>query len=206
MNIKLTFFEEVLGTKSANKQIFLDWIASKHPSGVIQKDEAESIKEMEDGGTSIFSRLPDGKPMIFDYQIKGFFKDACAALNRCDQSVRDELGAVHGVKKGVEKLAAFKSKIDGCVFIEPRMIELQLPEGADLGWCERPLRIEGPQGTRVCLARSETAPVGTVLEFEVSVLASDLNSHVLTWLAYGRYRGLAQWRNSGKGRFTVEVG
>ncbi len=29
-------------------------------------------------------------------------------------------------------------------------------------------------------------------------------SLVREWLTYGRLRGLGQWRNSGKGRFTFE--
>ena len=32
-----------------------------------------------------------------------------------------------------------------------------------------------------------------------------LQKLVLEWLDYGKLRGLGQWRNSGKGRFTYEL-
>ena len=48
---KFTFTEELLGTKSANPDIFATWQASKHPSGKPQADElalAKSTKEAAD--------------------------------------------------------------------------------------------------------------------------------------------------------------
>ena len=104
-----------------------------------------------------------------------------------------------------EKLPAYKKVIDGLVFVTPRQIGLILPEGRELDICERPLRSNGPQGERVSLARSEEAPAGTVIEFEVNYLQDDLERTVREWLDYGQLRGLGQWRNSGKGNFTYEV-
>jgi len=126
-----------------------------------------------------------------DYQIKGFFKDACSALRR-----------VPGTRSS--KLTAFKKVIDGTVFVEQRRIPFQLPEGAECGRCERPLRASSASGERVALAASETVPAGTVLEFSILVMNPKDAETVREWLDYGALRGLFQWRNSGKGRFEWE--
>jgi hypothetical protein len=62
------------------------------------------------------------------------------------------------------------------------------------------------QGPRVSLCRSETLPAGTQFTFSIRLLSDSLLPLVLEWLAYGELRGLGQWRNSGKGRFTVRIG
>lgn len=138
----------------------------------------------------------NGTPFIYDYQIRGFFKDACGALRRAD-------GTLDGGDENLsKKLAAHKSVIDGCVFVGPREIPLNVPEDLEEDVCERPLRAETPQGPRVALARSETVPAGTTLDIEISLTKADLWPTVKQWLDYGQLRGLGQWRNSGKGRFT----
>ena len=91
------------------------------------------------------------------------------------------------------------------MFVEPRKIPMQLPDGAGLGELQRPLRASTAQGERVALACSETAPAGTVQEFDVVLLKEDLEPYVLEWLDYGAYHGIGQWRNSGAGRFTYEI-
>lgn len=94
--------------------------------------------------------------------------------------------------------------IDGLIFISPRQIPIDL-HGLRMDTCERPLRASTPQGERVSLAKSETVPEGSTLEFDVTCLDPALEACVLECLDYGRLRGLSQWRNSGKGRFTYEV-
>ena len=61
------------------------------------------------------------------------------------------------------------------------------------------------QGERVSLANSEEIPEGSTIEFEIKLLDKSLYGVVLEWLDYGELRGLGQWRNSGKGRFTYEL-
>ena len=191
MIIEITLTEEMLGTKAANPEVFASFIASKHPSGTAQRDELDQPENKEEAGTTIF-HAHEGQKGIYDYQVKGFFKDACAALNRCDKDER----------AGLEKLPAFKSKIDGVIFVEPRFIPFALPPESSYGICERPLRAETAQGPRVTVCRSETVPVGTVLRFNVKIMSKELRPYVVEWLNYGALRGLGQWRNSGKGRFT----
>lgn len=188
LKVELTLTEGLLGTKAGNPELLRDYIASKHPESV-QDDEMDTllgISDELDRGTTVFNRDEDGTPFIFDYQIKGFFKDAQGALNR-----------VEG-----HKLPAHKKVIDGLIFPKERRILLLIPEGKEIGFCERPLRAQTPQGERVSIARSEEVPPGTKLVFTVQVLEDKLLKNVRAWLDYGKFRGLGQWRNSGKGRFT----
>jgi hypothetical protein len=193
MKIRITLTEEMLGTKAANPDVFADFIASKHPSGTPQKDELESVEHREEAGTTVFSRI-NGQIGIFDYAVKGFFKDACGAMNRFDKELRN----------GLEKLPAYKTKIDGCIFVKPRFIPIILPTDAKVGVCERPLRADTAQGPRVSVCRSEAVPAGSIIECEISILSKELIPYVEAWLGYGALRGLGQWRNSGKGRFGWE--
>lgn len=99
------------------------------------------------------------------------------------------------------KLMAFKKIINGTTFAEQCRILFQLPEGAECGRCERPLRTSSAFGERVALTASETVPTGTVLEFSILMMSPRDVETVREWLDYGALRGLFQWRNSGKGRF-----
>ena len=101
----------------------------------------------------------------------------------------------------VDELKAHKKIIDGLVFVFPRQIELILPPKGKLDFLQRPLRISTPKGERTALARSEMAPIGTKLQFEILLLKPDLKKYIVNWLDYGILRGLGQWRNSGMGSF-----
>ena len=61
------------------------------------------------------------------------------------------------------------------------------------------------QGERVSLANSEQIPAGSTCEFEITCMDDAHEKAVMEWLDYGKLRGLGQWRNSGKGRFTYEI-
>ena len=91
------------------------------------------------------------------------------------------------------------------IFPQPRMITIHIPDGDEIGYCERPLRAQTAQGERVALAISEEVPAGSWLEFDVVCLDDGHVPAVLEWLDYGQLRGLGQWRNSGKGRFTYVI-
>lgn len=93
--------------------------------------------------------------------------------------------------------------IDGLIFVYPRQIPIEL-HGLRMDTCERPLRAATPQGERVSIAKSETVPEGSTLEFEIVCLDPALEACVVECLNYGEMRGLSQWRNSGKGRFSWE--
>lgn len=179
IDVRLTLIEEALGMTPGDPEIYGNWIASKAPEPEVGEEEVGVIEGMDavEDATTCFSRTEDGVPFCWDYQIKGFFKDACSSLRR-----------VPGTRSS--KLTAFKKVIDGTVFVEQRKIPFRLPEGAQCGRCERPLRASSASGERVALAASETVPAGTVLEFSVLVMNPKDAETVREWLDYGRLRGL----------------
>lgn len=205
VKMKLTFTEGLLGTSPNDKDLYRNYIASNAPDASTIEDEVASIgvDGLVERGMTVFARNKDGQPILWDYQIKGFFKDACAMLSR--QAKKDP---ETGKKKPVNassKLTAYKKVIDGLVFPQPREIVIHLPEGQEIGHCQRSLRADTPQGSRVALAISEEVPAGSWIEFTVALLDEDLFLALLEWMDYGELRGIGQWRNSGKGRFTYEV-
>ncbi len=187
LKVKLTFIENVLGLLPGNPKIYRSYIASKAPDASTLEDEVADlgVDKVVENGSTVFPR-ENGVPYFYDYQVKGFFKDACGALRRAPSY------ASASVK-------SYKKIIDGLVFVFPRKIPV-LFEG-EMGICERSLRASTPQGERIGLAISEEIPAGATMEFTVSCMNAEDLDLVREWLDYGYYRGLGQWRNSGKGRF-----
>lgn len=204
IKVKLTLTEGMLGTSPANEEIYRDFIGSKAPDAATVDEEVEALgaDAVIEKGMTVFPRMEDGTPFLYDYQIKGFFKDSCSMLNRL--SGKDENGRKKAVNES-SKLKAYKKIIDGMIFPQPRQIPIHLPEGGSVGVCQRPLRAQTMQGERVALAISEEVPEGSWLEFSVVCLDDSHIGAVLEWLDYGVLRGLGQWRNSGKGRFTYVI-
>lgn len=143
-------------------------------------------------------------PYIYDYQLRGMFKDACGLLSRAKNNESSNL-------------KAYKKWIDGNIFTGPRKIAFNLPEtyldddgvemptysdGKKLQLLARPLRTSGPTGDRSAIAVSEMVPPGTSFKFEISVTDAKLIKVITEWLDYGLFRGIGQWRNSGIGTFV----
>lgn len=191
LKARLTFIEEILGTASNNPEIHSEYIASKAPDAKSTAEEVEAIgvEEVIEKSMTVFPRNEEGNPILWDYQIKGFFKDAAGVLKR-----------VPGTK--ASKIKAYKKEIDGLLFVFPRMIPLNMP--TKLGSCERPLRASTAQGERIALANSETAPAGTTIDIEIQCMTKDMYDLAKECLDYGILRGIGQWRNSGKGRYKWE--
>lgn len=191
IKVRLTFTEPILGTSPANEDVYRDFIGSKAPDAATVEDEVSALgaDAVVEKGMTVFPRLDDGTPFLYDYQIKGFFKDTCGGLRK-----------VKGSES--EKIKAYKKEIDKLIFPEPRTIPL-LFEG-EISECQRPLRAQTAQGERVSLAISEEIPAGATCEFTVVCLTDSHEKAVREWLDYGRYSGIGQWRNSGKGRFRWE--
>lgn len=124
IKVRITFTEAVLGTWPSNQNIAREFIASKSPDANTIEDEVAALgaDAVADKGMTVFPRNENGEPILYDYQIKGFFKDSCG----------------------------MRSRIGG---------------------------------------KTETGKKKVVLE----------------WLDYGALRGIGQWRNSGKGRYTYEI-
>lgn len=184
--VTMTFVEPMLGTAPQDKEIYSNYILDN----LSHEDEVETVRD-EKGRTG-FHKLSDGTPIVYDYMLKGFFKDACSMLARVDGSLS-------------KKLKAYRKIIDGLVFVFPRRIPLQL--AGPLTILERPLRAQTAQGERVALAASEMAAEGTTISFTIDVLEDGTVTEELLreWLNYAKYRGLGQWRNGSYGRATYTM-
>ena len=204
LTVKLTLVEEALGGAPNNKEVYTKFIASKAPDSASTEDEiaAIGVDGVVENGKTVFARTPDGVPALYDYHIKGMFKDDCQMLARL--TGKDENGKKLAAANESSKLKAYKKVIDGLIFVKPRMIPFCSPSGSEVGVCERALRAQTLQGERIALACSETVPVGSTLTFEVICMDDSHVAAVREWLDYGLLRGIGQWRNSGKGRFTWE--
>ena len=195
MKIKITLLEEVLGSSPSNDELLASYIASKAPTSDLTAEEVNNIKaQSAEERVTVFPKLADGTPFIYDYQIKGMLKDSCKMLAKAGNA-----GYAGG--KACAAIKAYKQAIDGLIFVTPREIPYDL-HGLRMGYCERPLRASTPMGERVSIAKSESVPEGSTAEFEIECLDPTLEAMVRECLDYGAKRGLGQWRNSGKGRYT----
>ena len=194
LTVRVSFFEDVLGTASANPEIHEEFIASKAPDAPSMAEEVAALgaDEVFEKGMTVFSRDPEGNPIAWDYQWKGYFKDACGALRK-----------VPGTE--CSKIKAYKKEIDGLIFPEPRAIRFLGVGQDEIRICQRPLRGQTAQGERIALASSECIPAGAAMVFSIRMLLPEHKKAVIEMLDYGSLRGFGQWRNSGKGRFTYQI-
>jgi hypothetical protein len=187
-DLEIIFTTPVLGTQP-QKDVASEFIGAKFidNGGKMESDELETLDSSLEKGTTAFYKL-DGKPIFYDYQVKGFLKEAGRTFN-----------GLYGVK-------SLRSKIDNMVFLKPRQILIQIPDGKEIEYLERPLRAETAQGPRVGLARSEMLPEGTKFKCIIEVYRSQINYDILRdLLTYGSNKGIGQWRNGGYGRFDFTL-
>ena len=192
LKVKITLLEEMLGTAPPDAEVYKAYIASKAPDAATVEDEVESlgVEATADSKMTIFHRDAEGRPYLYDYQIRGFFKESCGMLRMVP-------------KKKSATLKAYKKVIDGLIQVDERRIPVEM--AGEIGNCQRTLRAETMQGPRTALASSETVPEGSTMTFTVRCLNPDHAKYVREWLDYGKYHGLGQWRNSGKGKFSWEL-
>lgn len=195
IKVKITFTEDCLGTASADKELHSRFIASNAPDAPSRAEEVAAVgaEEVEERSMTVFPRDTDGNPIFWDYQIKGFFKDSCSALQRMkgEDMARESC-----------KLKAYKKIIDGCIFVFPRKIRIDM--AGDIGDLQRPLRAQTAQGERIALAHSETVPAGSSIECTIKT-PDQYVPVVMEWLEYGQLKGMGQWRNASWGRFQYEI-
>lgn len=196
-HIHIDFIDDVLGTAPGDPDIHGSYVSSKAPDAATKEEEIAAIGEDEfrAKGKTIFPTDESGNPIFWNYQIKGFFKSACSAQR-----------GLSGSKSS--KVKAYKKKIDLGIFVFPdaddpssRAIKIHMTK-AGVGECQRPLRAETMQGPRVAIADSDSIEKGSWIEFDVVMLDDGDWPLVSEWLDYGKFNGLGQWRNSGKGAFV----
>lgn len=198
LKVRLTLLEEALGSSPSNEDLLGTYIASKAPTEELEAREIETIKAQNaEERLTVFPKLPNGTPFVYDYQIKGMFKDSCKMLAKAGKA-----GYPGG--KACVAIKAYKQAIDGLIFVEPRCIPYNL-HGLKMDYCERILRANTPMGERTSIAKGESVPEGSTIEFSVVCLDPALEKMVQECLDYGTMRGIGQWRNSGKGRFVWDL-
>lgn len=199
--VKIEFLEPLLGTATTNPQVFTDFIVEKAVANGVPNvaDEwdtlptADDIDRLTSRGMTAFHRNSAGQNILYNYMIRGYLKEACG-----------HLWSVKGTESS--QLKAYKKRINGWVFVEPREVAIALSGPVTV--LERPLRAQTPQGERVALTSSAMIPAGSTAAFRLKIL----NPSVITldmvreWLDYGEMIGLGQWRSSAKyGTFTYEI-
>lgn len=199
-NVVLTFTEEMLGSAPLNPEIYTKYIEAlkaKRKSmieGEAADEEAQALPNVDQKGTG-FHRMPSGALFVYDYAVKGFFKE------------------VSNILKETQGQKALRSKLDNYLFVNPRRIPLErngFPLLAPDRVLERPLRAMTAQGPRVSLAMSELVEPGTQMRFEVRIIDGSPITHqerlIEACLEYGRdCKGFGQWRNASYGRFDFEL-
>ena len=85
IKVRLTFTEPLLGTWPSNQNVARDYIASKSPDAATIEDEiaALGVDATANKAMTVFPRNENGEPILYDYQVKGFFKDSCGFPSPC---------------------------------------------------------------------------------------------------------------------------
>lgn len=151
-------------------------------------------------------------PYLYNYQLRGFFKDSCGFMSRADET--DASGKKLGLTESA-KLKAYRKVIDGCIFVFPRRIAIKVPEfyldddgvtmrpsctdNGELPILQRPIRIQSPTGERVAIAASEMIPAGSRMKFTIGFTSMKFKPAIIEWLNYAAVHGISGWRNSGLG-------
>ncbi len=197
LHVRITTLEGMLGTSPANDQTYSDFIGKNAPDAATLEEEiaALGVDAVAEKGRTIFPRLEDGTPFLYDYQIKGFFKDSCGMLSRL--TGKDESGKRKKPVNESGKITAYKKTIDGLIFPQPRKIPIVFD--GEMDDCQRPLRAQTAQGDRVALANSETVSLHSTFTFTINLLDKTLEPAIRECLDYAELHGFGQWRNSGKG-------
>lgn len=153
-------------------------VADEHPE-LETADEVGTLPEELEKGTTGFYKV-DGKPVLYNYQVKGNIKAAAEVLN------------------GLGGHKALKSKVNNTFYVTPRVIPIdgKLSDKP----LERPMLGMTMQGPRTSLARSEMLEEGAKFEYFLEVNETPkfkCNEDMLKdILDYACKLGLLQWRNS----------
>ena len=156
--------------------------------------EQQKADAMEDG-ISVFPLDPETKkPAFTAKQLAGFFKDVITALKETK----------------VKPFDNFKKQpnawVDRHVFVTPKWIPIQMPEGGELGIYSRPITIDSFPKKITTIKVSETVPAGSVIKFIVQLNDDDDEKYIMKALEYGWKHGLGQDRNcSHHGTFNFEI-
>lgn len=172
----------------------------------------DGINWSDSDGNSGVGETVKNVPYYYNYQIRGFFKDSCGLLTRAEET--DENGKKLGATESA-KLKAYKKVVDGCIFVFPRRIAIEIPEfsladdgitmipsfdeNGNLPILSRIIRTSGPSGERTAIAASEVIPAGSRIRFTIGMTSLKFKPAIIEWLNYASVHGISGWRNSGLG-------
>jgi len=144
----------------------------------------------------------DGRPVLMDYEIKGYLKEAASIL--------PQFLGIPGRRREVPSPTFVKGQLDRWLFVSPRHVPFIGPDGRikeDVdGSIIHFLRAMTRQGPRVTPLESDFIEAGARLAFTISVIEHcPISEEALrAWLAYAEEgMGLLVWRTAGYGRFRV---
>lgn len=195
--VRLDFNEPILGTSPTDPEVYSTYLLGKEAEVLkkMAKANGTSSRDLEDelttlpesGPTTGFHKDPNGL-FLFNYQIKGFFKNAGNVL------------------KEQEDIKNLRNKLNDFLFIQPRRIYFKPGRQEADGTVERPLIADTPKGKRVALASSEAINPPARVTFEVELIEHKAIKweSLIDLLDYGSRMGIGQWRNGGHGQFRWE--
>ena len=193
--LDIVFTAPLLGTQPGANTPASDFIRNKvkeeNPNANIA-DEVPTLPEELEKGTTGFPRNAEGKPILFNYQVKGCFKNAGKILN------------------GSHNFKGLESKITDLLTVIPRQIVINTDK--PITFLERPLRAQTMQGPRVSLVRSEMIAEGATATCEIEVQETTKvnfpDELIMDLVSQIERAGFLQWRNSGtygQAKITVTV-
>lgn len=228
--VHVTFTEPVLGSSNNNPEVLSEHVKAKAegaapefkhhtfkaPTSEKTAEEIQAltitgemieteVEEMTEKQTTVFPRNPDGSLFCWDYQVRGFFKEALW--------LGCELG---DPAMGTLSKWTIKRCVDSLLFVAERRIPFLTPDDkpiTQVELLERPLRATTMRGERICLARSEVVCAGSKLSFTVQWLPCkdnkskyNIKREAVVWaLDYAALKGFGQWRGGGFGRFSYTL-
>ena len=123
LHVKITLTNGMLGTSPADQKIYETYIGKNAPNSATLEEEIEAlgVDAVAQRGMTVFSR------MLYDYMIKGYFKETCSALQRLIP--KDPATGKRIKNSGVNEssklgLTTYKSIIDTLIFVKPREIPI----------------------------------------------------------------------------------
>lgn len=184
--LTLTFIEPVLGTIPKNQEVLDAYVKDLARAGNDEMIAPETPAEKDERSSTGFYCDPLGRPLLYDYQVKGWLKE------------------VGNIVKDNATVKALRSHIENDCYIRPRSTVLADKPDGEL---ERPLRAMTMQGPRVSLVRSDYIAAGRSYDFTLLVReGSKVSRKVLEMIcAFGEFRGLGQWRSGGYGAVKAEI-
>ena len=113
----LTLTNRMLGTLPKDKDTYAKLVASRAPTPDLTEEElAELPEETRDNRGWTTFPVKDGKVCIYDYQVRGFFKEAGDTLRLL----------------GSTAFKGFRTKVDKFLFVHPRHIFPVTPDGEEI--------------------------------------------------------------------------